>query len=203
MGLKAVVEHYKRVHRPNGKVEVAWFKSQPDLATAVDTAATATNSQGKRYAHQCRIKKVAMRKALAALRGAVAKIEKAGDFDELYDTVNAAVGAIDGIGDLYVYDAAFGIGAFLGLVPRRVYLHAGTRAGARRLGLTTGCRPHGEAKEVEAEASEFAELSPAEMEDVLCIYKDPGSEGRHGRLRAARDELLLLTTSHGQPERHG
>lgn len=172
MGLKAVVEHYKKVHRPRTKVEVAWFKSQPDLATAVDTAAKATNSQGKRYAHQCRIKKVAMRKALAALRDAVAEIEKAVDFDELYAAIYAAVGEIKGIGDLYVYDTAFRVGAYLGLAPRRVYLHAGTRAGARKLGLTTRGRPHVEAKEVEAEAPEFAELSPAEMEDVLCIYKD-------------------------------
>lgn len=172
MGMKAVLEHYKKVHRPRAKVEVAWFKSQPDLAAAVDTAAKATNSQGKRYAHQCRIRKVAMRKALAALRDAVAKIEKVEDFDELYATVHSAVGAIDGIGDLYVYDAAFRIGAYLSLAPRRVYLHAGTRAGARTLGLNTRGRPHVEVNEVEEEAPEFKELSAAELEDVLCIYKD-------------------------------
>lgn len=74
--------------------------------------------------------------------------------------------------NLYVYDAAFRIGAFRGLAPRRVYLHAGTRAGARKLGLATRGRLHVEAREVEAEAPEFAELSEAEMEDVLCIYKD-------------------------------
>jgi hypothetical protein len=47
---------------------------------------------------------------------------------------------IPGIGELAVYDTALRIGARLGLEPAKVYLHAGTRAGAKALGLAYGGR---------------------------------------------------------------
>ena len=84
------------------------------------------------------------------------------------ERLNNAVRSVRGIGELYVYDTALRIGAHLRLLPRQVYLHTGTRVGARALGLddrTTsvslshlpvGLRP----------------LQPHEVEDVLCIYND-------------------------------
>ena len=42
------------------------------------------------------------------------------------------------IGDLTVYDISTRIGAFLKLEPNRIYLHAGTRIGARALLPVTG-----------------------------------------------------------------
>ena len=49
--------------------------------------------------------------------------------------IRAAVEPIPGIGELYVYDTSFRIGAKLNLFPTKVYLHAGTRRGVRALGL--------------------------------------------------------------------
>ena len=72
-----------------------------------------------------------------------------------------------GIGELAVYDITCRIGAFLDIRPERIYLHAGTRDGARALGL--GLR--GASVRKADLPGDFGRLSPAEIEDCLCIYK--------------------------------
>lgn len=71
------------------------------------------------------------------------------------------------VGELYVYDAALRLGAHLGLAPTFVYLHAGTRLGARALGLGQG-RAYLEMHELPLP---LQALSPDEVESFLCIYK--------------------------------
>ena len=46
-----------------------------------------------------------------------------------------AIGHLNGIGELFIYDAAVCVGAKLGLKPNRVYLHRGTPDGAIALGF--------------------------------------------------------------------
>ena len=88
-------------------------------------------------------------------------------FDDLHRTVHDRIGGIHRIGELAVYDISCRIGAFVGLSPNRVYLHAGTRKGAQALGLR-GATVHKNDL-----PPEFGRLSPAEIEDCLCIYKAP------------------------------
>jgi hypothetical protein len=52
------------------------------------------------------------------------------------------------------------------LEPDRIYLHAGTREGARALGLGGTALSKSELPKA------FHRLSPGEIEDCLCIYKD-------------------------------
>jgi hypothetical protein len=54
---------------------------------------------------------------------------------ELHALIKRTIHSIGGLRELYTYDMALRIGAFLGLAPEFVYLHRGTRAGARALGL--------------------------------------------------------------------
>jgi hypothetical protein len=54
-----------------------------------------------------------------------------------------------------------------GISPDAVYLHTGTLDGARALGLARG----GGKLAVSALPSPLNRLSPAQAEDVLCIYK--------------------------------
>jgi hypothetical protein len=68
----------------------------------------------------------------SALSGVV---ERARNFAELFEMIHTAVHPIPGLGELYVYDTALRIGAKLNLLPDKAYLHAGTRSGARALGL--------------------------------------------------------------------
>ncbi|MBI4192845.1 MAG: hypothetical protein HY525_20220 [Betaproteobacteria bacterium] len=76
--------------------------------------------------------------------------------------------SVRGIGELYVYDTALRLGAHLRLLPRQVYLHAGTRRGARALGLDHRAKSLAPTKLPAA----LRCLRPYEMEDVLCIYED-------------------------------
>lgn len=80
----------------------------------------------------------------------------------------SAIGVLHGIGELTVYDTALRIGAKLGLLPKKVYLHAGTRAGARALGLNWKAT----SLAVRELPSELLTLTPHEIEDCLCIFKD-------------------------------
>lgn len=168
MKLEAIVRTYVRKIRPRAQAEIDWFAHQPSLDAAIEKGALAINSRGKRYSHQRRLTKVALRQAFRTLLDESGAIGKARDFDELFRTIHAAVKPIPGIGELYVYDTSFRIGAKLNLFPTKVYLHAGTRRGVRALGLD-----HSAATlKVSALPKELGTLEPHELEDILCIFKD-------------------------------
>jgi len=86
----------------------------------------------------------------------------------LFGIVHTAVKPIQGIGELYIYDTSFRIGAKLNLFPTKVYLHAGTRVGTRALGLDGSAAT----LRVSPLPREFRKLEPHEVEDILCIFKD-------------------------------
>jgi hypothetical protein len=89
-------------------------------------------------------------------------------FSELITLTTRYLDEIKGIGDLTVYDIAQRIGLYLSLQPELVYLYAGTRLGAKTLGL--GRR---QAKlSINELPVPFSLLTPSEIEDCLCIYKD-------------------------------
>lgn len=90
-------------------------------------------------------------------------------FDELHTLVGDLVRPIPGIGELTVYDISQRIGSRFDLEPERVYLHSGTRVGARELGFD-GRRASIEVAELPEELT--VRLRPRELEDLLCIYKD-------------------------------
>ncbi len=99
-------------------------------------------------------------------------LKKSRDFEELFSVVETMLEPISGIGELYVYDTTLRIGAKLGLFPKKVYLHAGTRAGAKALGFDG----RAQALEISALPKEFQRLEPHEIEDVLCIFESELSE---------------------------
>lgn len=96
------------------------------------------------------------------------KIEKCVHFDELFSLVEKLLLPIKGIGELYVYDTTLRIGANLNLLPTKIYLHAGTRTGAKRIGFQ-GTK---KAIEVSELPPVLQQLKPFEIEDVLCIFKN-------------------------------
>jgi len=101
---------------------------------------------------------------------------KAADFAALHRLVEDQIGGIKGVGDLTVYDIAHRIGARFGKVPERVYLHAGTRIGARAFDIS------GASFDPKILPQPFSRLAPSEIEDCLCIHKDELRDG-HGRNR--------------------
>lgn len=143
----------------------------PSLELAIHHAALAIDRRGKRFSHQCRIPIDALQRAKALLGGEAARLGESRTFHELHAFLAKTLKSVRGLGELYVYDSGLRIGAFLGLAPSHVYLHAGTRTGARALGLDLS---QGFLRVSEL-PKPIQELQPHEIEDFLCIYK--------GRLR--------------------
>jgi hypothetical protein len=92
--------------------------------------------------------------------------------------VTAIIGGIAGIGDLARYDIAHRIGSYLNLQPELIYLHTGTRDGARVLGL------HGETVDRSRLPRALNRLDPAEIEDFLCIYREELRSGQRQQPKA-------------------
>jgi len=167
MRLKAIVRAYIKEIRPLAQDELDWFRSQLNLSEAVKYAGLAINRKGKRYHHQRRIPRGVLTQAEKILFANLEVIKQCSQFDELFDLIDVLLEPVDGIGELYVYDTVLRIGAKLNLSPVKIYLHGGTRQGARALGFD------GKLKYIEPHDMpiEFQELEPREIEDVLCIFK--------------------------------
>ena len=168
MTLKEIVDDYIANCRVNAKRELRWFKMQKTLKGAVSTAALAKKPSGKRFDHQRRIPQNVLKLAEEKLLKNLKQIQSTKDFDELYNLLKELLSEIKGIGELYIYDTALRIGAYLGYEPDKIYLHAGTLEGAKKLRVNT---KHGYILKKDL-PSEFNKLLPREIEDCLCIYKD-------------------------------
>ena len=164
--LRAIVRQYCALLSRRGDDELAFYREQKSLRDAILHAGMATIASGHRHPHQYRIPRRALERATGALLSA--RISPPISFDELYSTVHDAIVPIPGIGDLMVYDTCRRIGAYLQVEPERVYLHAGTRLGARAIGL----RVNRGTVDVAELPPEFRTLTPGQIEDCLCIFKD-------------------------------
>jgi hypothetical protein len=163
--LQSIVRAYISRFRANSEEELGSFRNEPTVASAIERAGLATTPGGKRYHHQRRLPAALLKQAAAELKRAALKRSR--NFDELHERVSAAIGSLHGIGELTVYDTAFRIGARVGHLPRRVYLHSGTRTGAKALGLNWRA-PFVEVREL---PRALRVLAPHEIEDCLCIFK--------------------------------
>ena len=166
MSLSEVVCAYLEDYRECAERELADFAAEPTVASAARRAALAEKPDRHRYDHQRRIPSSSL--ALAARRLGEKDLEGVKDFDSLHDRVQTVIGSIHRIGELAVYDTALRIGARLGLMPERVYLHRGTREGARALGLNWRAA----SLAITECPVELRALRPNEIEDCLCIFKD-------------------------------
>jgi hypothetical protein len=166
----SIVRWYIEHKRPIEKAELASFASEATLDSAVERAGLAQYLDGKRwkrYDHQHRIPKAALRKATDKLRRA--PLAEATDFHSLCEMVKKEIDPIPGVGELTVYDTALRIGAKRELLPKRVYLHAGARVGARALGLKNW---RAQSLDLHEFPAELQQLEPYEIEDCLCMFAD-------------------------------
>jgi hypothetical protein len=152
--------------------ELDYFASRKSDEEAVFEAAM-SRIDGRKLSHQNLIPIVVLEEAGRRLRDNVSLLRSAKTFAELQDDVRAIIGPTPGIGDLAVYDISLRIGARFALSPELVYLHRGTRDGAKALGLQWRAKslPMGELPKG------LQVLTPREAEDVLCIYKSYFSSG--------------------------
>jgi hypothetical protein len=174
--LTVIVEDYRARYGPRCDDEIAWLRTRPTLREAIRAAAMCERRDGKRLDHQRRIPYEVLSRSERVLQRMRREIRRSGSFERLHELVADAIGDIVGIGELTVYDVSVRVAAFLRLRPRYVYLHAGTRKGAKALGFT--------GREARLSRRDLPQplqtLSAAALEDLLCIYKR-----ELGRLRSS------------------
>jgi hypothetical protein len=166
MTLDEIVTDYIRRYRPAAREEMREYEEEPSLGAAIRRGALSELKDGKRHPHQRRISGKVLKEAEAVLQRISRRLAGAADFTALQKLVQEAILPIHGIGPLAVYDIAHRIGARLAKSPDRVYLHAGTKDGARALNIG------GESADPSVLPPSFSRLTPAEIEDCLCLYKD-------------------------------
>lgn len=186
MTFDEMVTDYIREYRDGVRTEMHFFEIQRSPAAAIRKAALCEQANGKRHPHQCRIPKAVLEQAEARLQAIGRRLAKAADFSAIHGLVKSEIGAIDGVGALTVYDIAHRIGVHFGKEPRLVYLHAGTRIGARALKIG------GDSFDPGILPRAFSRLAPFEIEDCLCIYKDELCIGT--RSRSARRKSKCAVT---------
>jgi hypothetical protein len=175
MRLTAIVKDYASRHRERARREIRYFTILRSLEDVIREAALSRLPSGKRHPHQRRIPLNVLQAAERRLQAIAGRLRTAKSFAELHDLIDRQIKPIRGIGDLAIYDIAHRIGAYLRHAPEAVYLHAGTREGARALNLS------GKTIDLSLLLVELRKLPAAEIEDCLCIYKD-ALYGRHLRI---------------------
>ncbi|GAA4420259.1 hypothetical protein [Bremerella cremea] len=161
----AIVRHYRKHYQPSADSNLQFYTQLPTLDEALRRAAYAETANGKRNPHQYRLKKSNLKKVHDRLKRR--NLADCATFHELFEMAEEAIGDINGIGELMVYDTAHRLGAYLKRPPEKVYLHAGVRVGAAALGFEKS-RKWLEPAEL---PKPFQQLTAQQMEDCLCIYK--------------------------------
>jgi hypothetical protein len=165
MSLAEIVNDYLKNRAESAEQYLRHYKIQRTLVNAITEAALAKLPSGKRFSHQWRIPKSVLEMAKDALLKS--NLDVCYSFDQLYCLVKRTIGPIYGIGELAIYDIAHRLGAYLRLQPEYVYLHAGTRDGAKALKI----KNLSEKLSMSEFPPEFQKLRPEQVEDCLCIYK--------------------------------
>ncbi len=175
MTYNEIVTGYIRECRDDAQREMRCFENQRSPSEAIRKAALC-ELHGKRHPHQRRIPRALLEQVEARLQAIRRKLARATSFAALHQAVEGEIGSLRGIGALTVYDIAHRIGAYFRKAPDRVYLHAGTRSGARVFGIS------GDSFDPKLLPKPFSRLAPSEIEDCLCIYRDEfGSDAGHRR----------------------
>ena len=197
MDFTRLVVLFKGRKNSQQKAEMEFYRGMKSLKEAVEAAALARTPGGTMHPHQCRQGADVLARAKAKLIPRLEDIRRCKSFDELHDLVRELTTEVDRFGPLSVYDTAFRIGIKLGLFPTKIYLHTGTRAGAKALGLDVR---NGSLK-VKDLPREMWVLKPYEAEDFLCIFH------RHFRVPSSdwpvADDDDLSACGQRPPQRKG
>ena len=176
--LEGIVQDYIARCRDDTVADLEFY-CDGSLEDAITKAALARWRRGRKHPHQNLIKPATLQAARRRLLRIAGELGRCPDFAALHERIKQSIGTIRGIGDLAVYDIANRIGAYLDKEPELVYLHRGTRLGAAKLGF------RGATINPRDLPRAFDRLSPAHVEDCLCIFEDqlPDRRPLHKRRR--------------------
>ena len=171
--LENYLKKYKNNYSKATTEEIKAFKNMTSITDVIEKAALMTVGKGKRHPHHRRKSKKTLETAKDILLKNQTEISKADNFHNLHEIIIKALNGTKGIGPLYCYDTAFLIGAHLGKLPEKIYLHAGTKKGAKNMEIDVWGKKYIEMKDIPCcEIFERKCLKPYEIEDFLCIYKE-------------------------------
>lgn len=167
-GLALLVREYRDNHKLRLDRLLAFYRNQNSLEDAINTAGLAMDYDCRKHSHQWRIPKGVLEDTKNILLRNRNRIARCRTFDGLIALVKGKTGGVSNFGELCVYDAALRIGSYIGVYPREVYLHAGTKKGCRALDLNW----QGRTLATKQLPRTIQALRPWEIEDFLCIYKE-------------------------------
>jgi len=144
-----------------------FIKDQKSLKKVIEIACLSTDENGKRHRHQNRISKNNLLEFYDNVKKQINKIRNVNDFDELILIIRDQ--RIVGIGELTIYDVAHRIGLFLNILPDKIYLHCGTRTGAKLILGKISTKTI--LKSDLPEPLKSSDLECWELEDLFCIRK--------------------------------
>lgn len=166
MTLEMYVKEYIKNNKKSLNNYLEKYSSLNNIEDAIKYGATARLSNENKHSHQRRLKVEILEQVRDKLLEEVEKIKKCTSFEELIEIVEECKES--GFGELAIYDTALRIGSNINIYPEKVYLHAGTKKGAKELGLKISNK----VIEFSDLPEELKGLKPYEVEDFLCIYKD-------------------------------
>jgi predicted lipase len=148
---------------------VQYVLKQKEIDDVIKKAVLSRDKYGNKHSHQWRIYNYVYDKFIQNLLNVEDEIDKVKDFDELYDIIDS--NKPSGVGELFCYDTALRIGQRLDRLPEKIYIHAGTRVGLERF-LKRKIHEKTIEKQMLPEPFRSCELTPGQLEDFFCIYKD-------------------------------
>ena len=163
--LEQLVETYWKKFKHCYAAEDSWW-GDPSLSwiEAQQRAWLSKRPDGKTHGHQC----LPAKKLPEGRDKALSQKKQPGDFknfEELHAWVRSITDVIDGLGAMTAYDVARRLGAWLGLQPSMVWLHRGTKDGAKALNIRGNKVP------LSAFPEPIQKLGATHAENFLCIYK--------------------------------
>jgi len=133
---------------------------------ALRRAVRSIRPNGKMHNHQSKVSR-----SLPALEEKLINyinvLTKSETFGQLYASIDLLKTA--GIGPMTTYDVAVRFGAWLGLKPEAIFIHAGTKAGLRALGYSIAGWDRTFPMELLPRI--LRRKDPDEVEDFLCTYR--------------------------------
>lgn len=160
------VQEYITVNKKKIDKEFDFYRESKNIDELIHKAVFAILPDGKRNPHQRRISEHIFKDVEKNILKIKETFNNFKTFDEILSVIEE--NKVKGFGKLAVYDTALRIGMYFNIYPKAVYMHAGTKGGARNLGLNV--------KREYIPKNEFPQsfmvLEPYEIECILCIYKD-------------------------------
>lgn len=166
MRLERYLKSYIKNNKKSLNNYLAKYSKLKDMNDVITCAVMAKFPNGNKHPHQRRVKLQVMEQVRDKLLEEENKIKECKSFDELIEIIESC--KVKGFGELAIYDTALRIGSKINIYPEKIYLHAGTKIGAKELGL----KIDNKVIEVSKLPEELKKLKPYEIEDFLCIYKD-------------------------------